>query len=62
MKGNQGKSCPREMQGRVALSTLLVVISVIFLASGSALAGGGCSETGLEVSYAKDEVVFYYPN
>jgi hypothetical protein len=62
MKGNQGKSWPRAIRGRVALSTLLVLISVIFLASGSALAGGGCSETGLEGNYANGEVVFYYPN
>lgn len=62
MKGNEGESWPRAMQGSVALSTSLVLISVIFLASGSAVAGGGCSETGLEVNYAKGEVVFYYPN
>jgi hypothetical protein len=44
------------------MSTLLVCIGVIFLTCGSALAGGGCSETGLEVNYAIGEVIFYYPN
>jgi hypothetical protein len=61
MKWNQGESPLKATQGRVALSTL-VGIGVIFLASGSALGGGGCSETGLGVDYAKGEVIFYYPN
>jgi hypothetical protein len=62
MKGNREKPWPRATQRKLALSTLLVGVSVTFLASGSTLAGGGCSNAGLEVNYAKGEVVFYYPN
>ena len=62
MEGNRGKPWPGATQRRLALATLLIGISVTFLASGSALANGGCSNAGLEVNYAKGEVVFYYPN
>jgi hypothetical protein len=55
MRWNQGKPWP-------TASPWLAGIGVIFLASGSALGGGGCSETGLEFNYAKGEVVFYYPH